>query len=221
MLTFVCGSVSLGSALGLRLPVECVWIGPLLTNYDCSSCILGYETTSPDDVTCVKPNFRPHKHWEGSVERSQLKLQGTGGAPVQIDPDTNTANLFTGHTYTIPAPQLEPKERMFAGYKQPHTKIHYELDFLLGAEADIGCGTAVVGNGALDGTVSKKHATHPLSMDTLQFQWMWGRGNLNAGDPGSYPQRLVAQPPSLKRENTCPPCSKAQCSLFFGAPFLC
>ena len=153
------------------MPVECVWIGPLLTDYDCSSCILGYETTSPDDATCVKPNFRPHKHWEGSVEQSQLKLQGTGGAPEQIDPDSNTTILFTGHTYTIPAPQLEPKERMFAGYKQPHTKIHYELDFSLGAEVDIGCGTAVVGNGALDVSVSKKHTTHPLSMEPIQFQW--------------------------------------------------
>ena len=152
------------------MPAECLWIGPNMSDYDCSSCVLGYETTGPDDATCVKPKFRPHKHWEGSAERSQLKLQGTTGAPAKTNPSTNATILLARHTYAIPPPQLEPKDRMFAGFKPPHTKIHYELDFSLGAEVDIGCGTAV-GNGALDVSVSKKHTTHPLSMDPLQFQW--------------------------------------------------
>ena len=154
-----------------------------MTNFNCSTCVLGYETTGPSDATCVKPRFRPHKSWGSRVEQSQLKLQGTDGSPVQTNASTDAAILLARHAYMIPAPQLEPKERMFTGYKQPHTKIHYELDFSLGAEVDIGCGTAVVGNGALDGDISKKHTTHPLSMELFQFQYTIGRGN--ATDPGA------------------------------------
>ena len=114
--------------------VECVWIGPLISDYDCSSCILGYERTSSNDSTCIKPGFSVHKHWAGSVEKAQLKLQDSSGTAMLSDPETNAATLLTAHTYKTPVPQLEPKHRMFAGYKQPHSKIHYELDFSLGAE---------------------------------------------------------------------------------------
>ena len=34
-------------------PVECKWIGPNLTHFDCSRCVLGYETTNTDNATTV------------------------------------------------------------------------------------------------------------------------------------------------------------------------
>jgi len=54
---------------------------------------------------------------------------------------------------------------------------------------DIGCGTSVVGNGALDGLIRKDVFTHPHSMHEFSYQWVTGRGNLNADppDPGYYP----------------------------------
>ena len=84
---------------------------------------------------------------------------------------------------------LEPKERKFAGYKQPYLKIHYELDFTTGAEVDIGCGTAAVGNGKGDADVSKSLRAHPLSMHPISYQFPIGRGDPSAGDPGHYPHR--------------------------------
>ena len=78
----------------------------------------------------------------------------------------------------------------FVGYKQPYSRIRYELDFLLGAEVDLGCGTAVVGNGAGDPIISKDVFAHPLSMHRISYQWLTGRGNLKAEPPtpGFYPQ---------------------------------
>ena len=107
-----------------------------MSDYSCSSCNLGYEPTSSNDSTCIKPGFSVHKHWAGSVEKAQLTLQDSGGTAMQGDPETHTVTLLSAHTYQTPVPQLEPKHKMFAGYKQPHSKIHYELDFSLGAEVD-------------------------------------------------------------------------------------
>ena len=172
-------------------PAECVWIGPLLSDLNCSTCILGYETNSTDDTTCIKPKFRPYREWEASAERQGLELQDANGITVKPDESNSTlVTILTEQTYTIPAPKLVPKERKFVGYTQPYMKIFYELDFV-GSEVDIGCGTAVVGNGAGDGTISKNEFAHPSSMHRFSYQWVSGRGNLEA-DPieaGYYPQR--------------------------------
>ena len=79
----------------------------------------------------------------------------------------------------------------FVGYKQPYSRIRYELDFSLGAEVDLGCGTAVVGNGAGDKNIPKDVFAHPLSMKQMSYQWFTGRSNLKADppDPGFYPNR--------------------------------
>ena len=78
----------------------------------------------------------------------------------------------------------------FVGYKQPYSSIRYELDFSLGAEVDLGCGTTVVGNGAGDTQISKEMFKHPLSMHHFSYQWLTARSNLKADppDPGHYPQ---------------------------------
>ena len=117
----------------MALAVECVWVGPFLSDLNCSSCVLGYETTSETNATCVKPEFRPHRHWKANYSR--LRLQDTRGIAIAHDTGgTDAPILLTGHSYEIPAPRLEPKTRLFAGYKLPDTKIHYELDFSRGAE---------------------------------------------------------------------------------------
>lgn len=76
-------------------------------------------------------------------------------------------------------------------YAQPYSRITYELDFSLGAEVDLGCGTAVVGNGAGDANIPKSVYAHPLSMQAMSFQFPSGRANLNADPPdyGFYPWR--------------------------------
>lgn len=68
---------------------------------------------------------------------------------------------------------------------------HYELDFSLGAEVDLGCGTAVVGDATNDGNVPKSQTRHPLSMFEFSYQWTEGRAAPNSvpPDPGFYPQR--------------------------------
>ena len=101
--------------------VECVWVGPDMVDYVCNNCILGYEAISPEDPTCHQPKFGPHKHWEDSPERSQLSPRSENGAPMPRNDNTSAPILLTQHTYVIPAPQLEPKARKFAGYKQPHS----------------------------------------------------------------------------------------------------
>ena len=97
---------------------RCVWVGPHLSTFNCSSCALGYETAGADNKTCVKPTFRPHKDWVANYSR--LQLRDTRGTAAETDAatvnTTGTLVLHAGHTYTIPAPQLEPKERKFAGY---------------------------------------------------------------------------------------------------------
>ena len=92
-------------------PVECLWIGPLVSDFNCSTCVIGYETNSTDD-TCVKPEFRPYRGWNTSVNRNRLQIQDVDNSTtVQLDNETNTPILLTEHTYMIPAPLLEPKER--------------------------------------------------------------------------------------------------------------
>ena len=152
------------------------------------------DPTGDGDAACDKPEFRPYRGWQGSKERARLQLQDTRGAAVKIDNGTGTTvvTLLTDQTYTIKAPKLlQQKDDMFVGYKQPYSKIKYELDFLLGAEVDIGCGTSVVGNGAVDENIPKSVYAHPLSMQEYSFQWIAGRVNLKADpiDYGYYPTR--------------------------------
>ena len=171
-------------------PVQCQWVGPLLSDFNCSRCVLGYEAISAGNATCAKPAFRPRRGWRDSKERAQLQLQDMRGDVVKSDTGTGNPTLLTDQTYTIPAPKLlEQKDTMFVGYEQPYSKIKYELDFLLGAEVDIGCGTSVVGNGAADEKIPKSEHGHPLSMLAFSFQWYFGRGDLNADPPdyGHYP----------------------------------
>ena len=92
-------------------PVECLWIGPLVSDFNCSTCVIGYETTSADNTTCVKPEFRPYRGWNTSANRTRLQIQGVQGTVVDFDNETKALILSTGHTYMIPAPLLEPKER--------------------------------------------------------------------------------------------------------------
>ena len=171
-------------------PARCVWKGPNITDLDCSTCSLGYEIASAGNTTCVQPQFRPYLGWQGSTERAELQLLGIDGN-VPNGPDTATTILMANHTYTIPAPKLEPKERKFVGYEQPFVKIRYELDFSRGAEVDIGCGTSVVGDGSADKWIVKDAAglAHPLSMYEFSYQWRYGRAKLNATPPdyGYFP----------------------------------
>ena len=161
-------------------PVECLWVGPLFNDFNCSTCILGYESKTTGGAngtaattTCIKPTFRPRKGWMG---RAQLSLQDHAGTKLVPDAATNTpVTLLADQTYTIPAPPLEPKERSFVGYELPSSKIYYELDFSLGAEVDFGCGTTVFGDGALDVAQvpkTKENVAHPLSMYSLQWAYV-------------------------------------------------
>ena len=163
-------------------PIECLWVGPLLINLVCSTCGLGYELErAVEGLECVKPlSIRPHKGWVGSSEQNLLKIQDTNGNAVK--------KLMRGHTYTIPAPRMEPKDSKFVGYEQPFSKIHYELDFSRGAEVDIGCGATVVGDGLRDTKISKSVVAHPLSRHLWEYQMPGSHGNRNADppDPGNF-----------------------------------
>ena len=139
-----------------------------MSDFNCSSCRLGYEPHTSAVNTCVKPTFRPYKEWTDSDDQAELKLPAT---------------LLTEHTYKIPPPMLTPIEQKFVGYKLPYSKIHYELDFSLGAEVDIGCGTEVDGDATEDPNISKEVRAHPLSMHTMSYQATEGRGNLFATPP--------------------------------------
>ena len=174
-------------------PVECLWVGPLFNDFNCSTCTLGYESETiggangtAATTTCIKPTFRPRKGWTG---RAQLSLQDHTGTKLVPDAATNTpVTLLTDQTYTIPAPPLEPKERSFVGYELPSSKIYYELDFSLGAEVDFGCGTPVFGDGTHDAShvpKTKENIAHPLSMYSHQWSYVclqcpfaWSMGNV-------------------------------------------
>ena len=174
-------------------PILCRWVASNLSNINCSTCTLGYETTDASNTTCVQPKFQPYSGWEGSPDQALLRLRGIDNATIRVDMDTAMPVLLTEHTYTIRAPKLEPKERKFAGYAQPFLKIRYELDFSRGAEVDIGCGTTVVGDGSVDKSVPTDQAglAHPLSMHEFGYQWPVRRRNLDATPPdcGVFPQR--------------------------------
>lgn len=91
-------------------PVQCLWVGPLVSDFNCSHCALGYEAASADNATCIKPVFR------GSAERAQLQLRDSQGAAVKDDANTGTLTLLTDRAYTIRAPKLlEQKGKMFVG----------------------------------------------------------------------------------------------------------
>ena len=154
-----------------------------------ATCSLGYETISADDTTCVQPDFKPARGWEGSSDKARLVLQDKLGRAVTQSSDAQAPALLTKHTYTIPAPLLQPKERKFAGYEQPYSRIHYELDFALGAEVDLGCGTAVVGDASSDINIPKTVDKHPMSMHEFSYQFPSGRATTT--DPGYYPARCV------------------------------
>ena len=159
-----------------------------MSNFTCRSCVLGYETTSANNYTCTKPSFKPHKGFAvGSPEQTQyqLLLHGAqGGSVTEHNTSTGTHVVLTGHAYTIPAPPLEPKATKFVGFKQPHSKIHYELDFSLGAEVDIGCDTAVQYDSTDDFHVPRDAYAHPQSMTVFNHQWFYGRPS--SSDPGYF-----------------------------------
>ena len=178
----------------IRVVGSCVvsgrWVGPLKSDLNCSRCVLGYETTSATNTSCTKPAFRPYRGWAANYSR--LGLQDTRrGVAVERNASNGVSILLTGHTYTTLPPRLEPKERYFVGYKPPHTKIFYELDFSRGAEVDIGCGTTAVGDSTSDGAVSKSNWRHPLSMQRMSYVWWTGRRNNKTSPPdfGEYPQK--------------------------------
>lgn len=103
-------------------PSRCVWKGPKLWNLNCSTCALGYEAAS--NGTCIQPSFRPHNGWKGSPDQARLQLKGS--APISASNQSNDPTrfaVFANRTYTIPAPNLEPKESKFVGYAQPFLKI--------------------------------------------------------------------------------------------------
>ena len=97
--------------------VECRYVGPYVSDLNCSTCVLGYETTSALNTTCVKPGFKPYRGW--LADYSRLWPHDTHGLPAKgsarTAERTSTPALLAQHTYTIPAPRLEPKERRFVG----------------------------------------------------------------------------------------------------------
>ena len=90
--------------------VKCMWVGPNVSSFDCSTCMLGFETVGPDNATCVMPVFRPHRGWAANYSR--LRLQGTDalgsgqkgrtvgvGAAAEASPEAiDVPRLLTGHT---------------------------------------------------------------------------------------------------------------------------
>lgn len=169
-------------------PTVCTWKGPLVSDLICNQCALGYETTSPTNATCVKPeSFRPHKAWPSSPEKARLKIFNMHNVAVDGPKDgfgESVPELLTGQEYTVPAPSLEPKEQKFAGYAQPYTKIRYELDWTQGAEVDVGCGTAVVGDATITPMhTSKSMFTDPMSQYKWQYQWPYCFGKEDACFP--------------------------------------
>ena len=93
-------------------PKLCIWKGPLVSDLDCSACVVGYETTSESNATCVQPRFRPHTGWVAAGH----ELQDTRGFAIGRDATTSAHILLAEHTYAIAAPLLEPKDKMFSGY---------------------------------------------------------------------------------------------------------
>ena len=100
-------------AIGLAPnPVECLWVGPRMSDFDCSTCVLGYERDLTATVpTCLWPNsFKVHNGWSGSSAQALLRLRDTRGKePEQYlitgggiaAATTTTSKLLTEHTYAI------------------------------------------------------------------------------------------------------------------------
>ena len=109
-----------------------------MSTFNCSSCMLGYETASLDNATCVKPEFRPYRAWAANYSRLRLhetgasgdtgvgRAFGTGGV---TEPTAHAvgSSLLAGHTCTTPAPLLEPKDKKFVGYvnRSPAPPCHF------------------------------------------------------------------------------------------------
>ena len=74
-------------------PVQCEWIGPLVSDLECTTCVIGYETNSTNDTTCIKPKFRPYRGWHSSAEKTALKLAENSAVLNASKP-----TLLTGHT---------------------------------------------------------------------------------------------------------------------------
>ena len=155
-----------------------------MSNLNCRSCALGYEATNAgdtDNITCAQPTFRPYRGWEAYLKTTLanesiplLKLVDTrrNVTVERANYAARTPILLTDHTYSIAVPErLKQHEVMFVGYVQPYLQIRYELDFTRGAEVDIGCGTAVIGNGTRDKPTPKTRTDHPLSMSKVGHYW--------------------------------------------------
>ena len=188
-------------------PVKCVWTGPHIADLTCSSCVLGYETTSSTDNTCVKPRFRPFKDWESSDARAELQLQSTQGNMTRVatssDGESGTPTILRGFEYSIPAPKLEPRERKFVGYQQPYSKIKYEIDFSLGTEVDLACGVDVVGDATHDANTPKSWQGHPWSSQVFMYQFGAGRAQPEADPP--YPGYFPVPCPRYHRFSVTKP----------------
>ena len=70
-----------------------MWAGPLVSDLNCTNCVIGYETKGTDDTTCIKPEFRPYRGWNISAEKAALKLEENDAVL-----NASKLTLLTGHT---------------------------------------------------------------------------------------------------------------------------
>ena len=76
--------------------------------------MVGYETSSTTNTTCVKPGFRPYRDWAANYSR--LKLRDTSGIAVKHVVEQNGTLqpvLLTEHTYEIPVSAKAPPDPLF------------------------------------------------------------------------------------------------------------
>ena len=107
-------------------PRRCEWVGPYVHNISCSGCSLGYEEPDDDRDVCVKPPFKPWKHWNKRNSEAYGDLAAAFGD-----------KLYVKQTYRTNAVELEPKRERFVGYSGFYNKITYELDFTGGSQVCI------------------------------------------------------------------------------------
>ena len=110
-------------------PTKCSWEGPFVNNISCNACDLGYETTSDTDSSCIFPPFKPYRGWNVSSRFKEV-MDIKGSIPVITSVGgqskmNSVVVLRKGQTYHIPTPNLEPKETMFVGYKQPFARCSF------------------------------------------------------------------------------------------------
>ena len=98
-------------------------------NISCSGCRLGYEEPDENPGVCVKPSFRPWKHWNEVESAAYRDLTNALG-------DT----LYLRQIYTTPPVALEPKHERFVGFHGDYNQITYELDFT--SESKVCCDRA-------------------------------------------------------------------------------